>query len=224
MTADHPTRSPDSPDPLWDDIYGEDGTARLLPGPPEVMSEADRRIASELPRSPDSPDPTPEQQRVMDMMQALEPGRQFPFAPAQEWCLSVLSRIPSRSPDSPDPSRDTNGGRYRGIRWWGVQHECDGEDRVYPTLHWADEPEKGAGPREAFECDVCGDRYTFIEVRRSSDSVRTLDVERLGLAIAKHWHDHPTSGYSFGHCASEVAAEYARLAALHPASPPQEGT
>jgi hypothetical protein len=47
-------RSPDSPDPLWDDIYGEDGTARLLPGPPEVMSEADRRIASIAPRSSDS--------------------------------------------------------------------------------------------------------------------------------------------------------------------------
>jgi hypothetical protein len=54
MTADHPTRSPNSPDPLWDDIYGEDGTARLLPGPPEVMSEADRRIASIAPRSSDS--------------------------------------------------------------------------------------------------------------------------------------------------------------------------
>jgi hypothetical protein len=49
-----PPRSPDSPDPLWDDIYGEDGTARLLPGPPEVMSEADRRIASIAPRSSDS--------------------------------------------------------------------------------------------------------------------------------------------------------------------------
>lgn len=43
-------------------------------------------------RTPRTTAPTPEQRRVMAMMQALEPGREFPFPPAQEWCLSVLAR------------------------------------------------------------------------------------------------------------------------------------
>jgi hypothetical protein len=37
--------SQERPQPdLWDDIYGEDGTAAQLSAPPEQMSEADRRI------------------------------------------------------------------------------------------------------------------------------------------------------------------------------------
>lgn len=47
-------------------------------------------------------------------------------------------------------------------RWWGVEHVCGGARREYPVLHWADEPEgAGAGPRRAFECDACGDRFAF---------------------------------------------------------------
>lgn len=46
-------------------------------------------------------------------------------------------------------------------RWWGIEHTCDGVQREYPILHWADEPIVGAGPRQAFQCDACGDRYAF---------------------------------------------------------------
>ena len=48
-------------------------------------------------------------------------------------------------------------------RWWGVEHWCGGSQRTYPTLHWADEPEVGVGPRRAFDCDACGERYAFYE-------------------------------------------------------------
>jgi hypothetical protein len=44
-----------------------------------------------------------------------------------------------------------------------VEHICEGIQRIYPTLHWADEPEHGAGPRRALHCDACGRRYAFHE-------------------------------------------------------------
>jgi hypothetical protein len=109
---------------------------------------------------------------------------------------------PTRSPDSPDPGH-------------GLLH-CHRCGKCICPLHEAIADDTWTEARRL--CASC-----FSGPPRSPDSVRTpdLDVERLGLAIAKHWHDHPSSGYSYGHCASEVAAEYARLAALHPASPPQ---
>jgi hypothetical protein len=61
---------------------------------------------------------------------------------------------------------------------------------------------------------------------RSPDSVRTpdLDVERLREAMRRHAERegmHACSHYVEGYnCPPEIAAEYA---ALHPASPPQEG-
>ena len=63
--------------------------------------------------------------------------------------------------------------------WWGIDHACAGVERRYPTLHWADEPEQGVGPRVAFECDACGVRYAF----REAAAAALPDVAVLNQAI-----------------------------------------
>lgn len=68
-----------------------------------------------------------------------------------------------------------------------------------------------APPETALRIEyTTGRRHGYEEGYRAASAL-PLEVERLGLALAKHWYDHPSAGYSYGHCASEVAAEYARL-------------
>src|SRR5688500_4928317 len=80
--------------------------------------------------------------------------------------------------------RPGHGGGAMSAAWWGVNHSCDGVVRVYPVLHWADEPTEGTGPRRAFECDACGKRYAFFDeaylVRRLATALAQADGEALG--------------------------------------------
>jgi hypothetical protein len=174
-TCDHPTRSPDSPDPR--------GNAAI-----EAIERIQRAIHMKDREASDGTLVT----AAVIVQEAREAIREFHNAPP-------------RSPDSPDPTVRQLAVEIANLAhkgWWTP----DNAEFLFTAI------EERA--KDIIEAEP---------PPRSPDSVRTpdLDVERLGLAIAKHWHDHPTSGYSFGHCASEVAVEYARLAALHPASPPQ---
>jgi hypothetical protein len=197
MTADHPTRSPDSPDHQ----HGERGTRNdvycavhgWVGNIHWVSRNHDQHaplFAPQPPRSPDSPDPW--------SGGGIDFGKREVYPPGSRSSDSV--RTP---PEGLLPVRARGKHEIEAAGGWVVACGAYGE----------------------YGCMDTAVRDYIVDALNGSDSVRTpdLDVERLGLAIAKHWHDHPTSGYSFGHCASEVAAEYARLVALHPASPPQEG-
>ena len=101
--------------------------------------------------------------------------------------------------------------------WWGVEHECNGVWRVFPTLHWADEPEKGAGPRVAFHCDACGKRYAFHEAEAASPSAGLrVSIEQVSDALNSELDD--TEGGN-----DLVAAVLTRLEQARAALAPAQG-
>jgi hypothetical protein len=120
-----------------------------------------------------------------------------------------LADHPTRSPDSPDHPTDHE---PRPVRPPVATNAFCARCGYFPL------PLEGAHP-------IPWD-WPKLDPPRSPDSVRTpdLDVERLREAMRRHAERegmHACSHYVEGYnCPPEIAAEYA---ALHPASPPQEG-
>ena len=106
---------------------------------------------------------------------------------------AAKARAALATPPAPEP---TTLREALTAAWWGVEHRCAGVERVYPVLHWADEPEDGAVPRRAFHCDACGHRYAFhaapalrygtgedYPLAALASPPAALDVERLARAL-----------------------------------------
>jgi hypothetical protein len=126
---------------------------------------------------------------------------------------------PTRSPDSPDPNLPP--------LIASLYAECDGLRDVYARANMEEPPHVAARIAGIkFAIGRIKEHYRTIAPPRSSDSVRTpdLDVERLATAI-ELTHMMDTTYYDSRHDFMELAQAIADAyrAALHPVSPPQEG-